>query len=104
MKGYTVLEAENAEEALQMLDDPSLKVDLFVTDVIMPGMDGPTWVRKALEHRPDTGVVFVSGYAEDHFADDQARIPNSTFLPKPFTLTDLVTTVHANLGSRADSR
>ncbi len=101
MKGYTVLEAENAEEALQLLADPSLTVDLFVTDVIMPGMDGPTWVRKALEDRPDIGVVFVSGYAEDHFADDQARIPNSTFLPKPFTLTDLVSTVHRHLGAVA---
>ncbi len=99
MKGYTVIEAENAEDALQLLGDPSLIVDLFVTDVIMPGMDGPTWVRKALEDRPDTGVVFVSGYAEDHFADDQARIPNSTFLPKPFTLTDLVATVHSHLGA-----
>ena len=71
-----------------------------MTDVIMPGMDGPTWVRKALEDRPDTGVVFVSGYAEDHFGDDQARIPNSTFLPKPFTLNELVTTVHERIGAR----
>ena len=100
MKGYTVLEAENAEEALQLLSDPSLAIDLFVTDVIMPGMDGPTWVRKALEDRPDTGVIFVSGYAEDHFADDQARIPNSTFLPKPFTLTELVSTVHVQIGAK----
>jgi two-component system cell cycle sensor histidine kinase/response regulator CckA len=98
MKGYTVLEAENAEEALQLLSDDSLRVDLFVTDVIMPGMDGPTWVRRALEDRPEVAVVFVSGYAEDHFADEQARIPGSTFLPKPFTLTDLVAAVHAKLG------
>ena len=53
--------------------------------------------RKALEDRPDTAVVFVSGYAEEHFADDQARIPNSTFLPKPFSLTQLTEAVFQHL-------
>ncbi len=52
MRGYTVLEAENAEEALKTLEDRSLNVDVFVTDVIMPGMDGPSWVAKALVDRP----------------------------------------------------
>lgn len=94
MRGYTVLEAENAEEALQMLEDIELKVDVFVTDVIMPGMDGPSWVKKALEMRPDVKVVFVSGYAEDSFDNEQALIPNSVFLPKPFSLNELTATVH----------
>nr|WP_282569160.1 ATP-binding protein [Aliiroseovarius sp. S1339] len=93
MRGYTVLEAENAEEALKTLEDTSLSVDVFVTDVIMPGMDGPTWVAKALEDRPGVKVVFVSGYAEDSVSEHQARIPNSVFLPKPFSLTDLTATV-----------
>lgn len=93
MRGYTVLEAESAEDALRTLEDESLKVDVFVTDVIMPGMDGPTWVREALKVRPDVKVVFVSGYAEDSFADEQSRIPNSVFLPKPFSLNDLTATV-----------
>ena len=97
LRGYTVLEAENAEDALELLEDPDLAVDVFVTDVIMPGMDGPSWVREALKARPDTRVVFVSGYAEDSFADTQARIPNSVFLPKPFSLTDLTATVQGQL-------
>jgi len=97
MRGYTVLEAENAEEALKTLEDTSLSVDIFVTDVIMPGMDGPTWVTKALEERPGVKVVFVSGYAEDSVAEHQARIPNSVFLPKPFSLTDLTTIVQQQL-------
>jgi two-component system cell cycle sensor histidine kinase/response regulator CckA len=97
MRGYTVIEAENAEQALEALDDPGLTVDIFVTDVIMPGMDGPTWVQKALETRPGVKVVFVSGYAEDHFAEDQAKIPNSVFLPKPFTLSDLTATVQGQV-------
>ncbi|MEM6824365.1 MAG: ATP-binding protein [Pseudomonadota bacterium] len=97
LRGFTVLEASNAEEALQKLTDNSLDVDVFVTDVIMPGMDGPTWVAEALKQRPDTRVIFVSGYAEESFAEGQARIPDSVFLPKPFSLTQLTETVQAQL-------
>lgn len=97
MRGYTVLEAENAEEALKTLQDPTLEVDIFVTDVVMPGMDGPSWVREALLTRPDVKVIFVSGYAEDCLSEGQARIPNSVFLPKPFSLNDLTTTVQGQL-------
>ncbi len=97
MRGYTVLEAENAEEALKTLSDPALSVDVFVTDVIMPGMDGPSWVREALKLRPNVKVVFVSGYAEDSFAETQARIPNSVFLPKPFSLSELTATVQGQI-------
>jgi len=97
MRGYTVLEAENAEEALKTLEDQSLNVDVFVTDVIMPGMDGPSWVAEALKQRPDVRVVFVSGYAEDSFSEQQARIPNSVFLPKPFSLNELTATVQEQI-------
>ena len=97
LRGYTVLEAESAEAALRTLEDKSLAVDVFVTDVVMPGMDGPSWVRKALKERPDVRVVFVSGYAEDSFGEEQTRIPNSVFLPKPFSLNDLTETVHRQL-------
>ncbi len=97
LRGYTVLEADCAEAALALLADPDLSVDIFVTDVIMPGKDGPTWVREALKDRPDTKVVFVSGYAEDAFADQDESIPNSVFLPKPFSLTELTATVQGQL-------
>jgi two-component system cell cycle sensor histidine kinase/response regulator CckA len=97
LRGYTVIEADSAESALSTLEDPTVDVDVFVTDVVMPGMDGPSWVRKALVDRPDVKVVFVSGYAEDSFADTQERIPNSVFLPKPFSLNDLTATVHNQL-------
>ncbi|MGB0661848.1 MAG: ATP-binding protein, partial [Mangrovicoccus sp.] len=95
LRGYTVLEAGNAEEALEKLKDKALVVDVFVTDVVMPGMDGPSWVTLALEDRPNTKVVFVSGYAEDALAYHQLRIPNSVFLPKPFSLHELTKTVQA---------
>jgi two-component system cell cycle sensor histidine kinase/response regulator CckA len=97
LRGFTVIEAENAEQALERLADPELAVDVFVTDVVMPGMDGPSWVREALKARPDTRVIFVSGYAEDALSDHQARIPNSVFLPKPFSLQQLTTTVQSQL-------
>ncbi|MCB1366681.1 MAG: response regulator, partial [Rhodobacteraceae bacterium] len=99
MRGYEVLEAASAEEALATLDNPALKVDVFVTDVIMPGKDGPTWVREALVARPDVRVVFVSGYAEESFADHQSRIAHSVFLPKPFSLQELVDKVRAQIAA-----
>lgn len=97
LRGYTVLEADCAEAALKTLEDTELNVDLFVTDVVMPGKDGPSWVREALKSRPEVRVVFVSGYAEDRLNNDQAAIPNSVFLPKPFSLNELTETVHKQL-------
>lgn len=98
LRGYTVFEAENAEEALRLLEDENLHIDVFVTDVIMPGKDGPTWVAEALQARPNTAVVFVSGYAEDVFQDGRPPVPNSVFLPKPFSLSELTATVQNRLG------
>jgi two-component system cell cycle sensor histidine kinase/response regulator CckA len=92
-----VLEANCAEEALSLLENEDLNVDIVVSDVVMPGMDGPTWVRKAQEKRPELRVIFVSGYAEDSFSENQALIPNSIFLPKPFSLNDLTITVRQQL-------
>ena len=97
MRGYTVIEADCAETALELLEDPSLAIDVFVTDVIMPGMDGPSWVREALRARPGTRVVFVSGYSEESLTEERDRIPNSVFLPKPFSLSELTATVQAHL-------
>ncbi|OOY07409.1 ATP-binding protein [Thioclava sp. F36-7] len=91
--GYTVLEAESAEEALELLEDADLQVDIFVTDVIMPGLDGPSWVSRALEARPGTRTVFMSGYAEEVFQNGTSPVPDSVFLPKPFSLSELTATV-----------
>jgi two-component system cell cycle sensor histidine kinase/response regulator CckA len=63
----------------------------------MPGMDGPSWVRQALIDRPNVKVVFVSGYAEECLSENQARIPNSVFLPKPFSLNDLANMVQGQI-------
>jgi len=93
LRGFTVLEADSAEAALSTLEDANVQVDIFVTDVVMPGQDGPSWVREALRERPNTKVVFVSGYAKETFTDRQANIPNSVFLAKPFSLTELTNVV-----------
>ena len=101
LRGFQVLEAENAEEALSILEDGELTIDVIVTDVVMPGLDGPSWVKIAQESRPDIRVVFVSGYAEDNFAEDQAAIPNSVFLPKPFSLDELTNVVRGQMNEAA---
>ena len=97
LRGYTVLEADSAEAALELLQNEDLHVDIFVTDVIMPGLDGPTWVREALKSRPETKVVFVSGYPEDAFDDGQPEVMGAKFLPKPFSLKDLTNAVQDQL-------
>lgn len=92
-KGYTVIEAINGEEALEYMQTNTEKIDLVISDVIMPNMDGPTFVNKMNELREDQKVLFISGYAEDVFYN---RIKNESqirFLAKPFSLVDLATRV-----------
>lgn len=101
MRGFEVIEAANAEEALETLEDTSISVDLVVSDVVMPGLDGPSWVKIARETRPDLKVVFVSGYAEDHLTKDKEQLPNSVFLPKPFSLNQLANVVRGQLSDAA---
>jgi two-component system cell cycle sensor histidine kinase/response regulator CckA len=97
LQGYTVLEAGTGEEAIKMLADPELAVDVFVTDVVMPGMDGPTWVRQARVDRPAVRVVFMSGYAEGAFGDSGSGIADAVFLPKPFSLRQLTEVVQQQM-------
>lgn len=97
LKGYRVLEAEDGEQALEVLADPGLAVDIFVSDVIMPGRDGPGWVAEALRSRPGTPVVFMSGYIEDTLTEALSRTPQALFLEKPFSLNALCAAIGAQL-------
>lgn len=97
LQGYQVYEAQDGEQALEFLEDHTLRVDLFVTDVIMPGIDGPGWVARALLTRPGTPVVFVSGYTEDTLSAALSRIPKAVFLGKPFSLRELSETIAQQL-------
>ena len=97
LRGFDVFEAASGEDALALLQDEKLKVDIFVSDVIMPGLDGPGWVREALLSRPGTPVIFMSGYTDTPPGEGSAPIPNARFLAKPFSLSELVTSVESHL-------
>jgi two-component system cell cycle sensor histidine kinase/response regulator CckA len=92
LRGYEVSVAASAEEAMRVLTDSNAQVDLLVSDVVMPGMDGPTLAAHARKLRPGLQVVFISGYAEDSFRRNLAD-HSFLFLPKPFSLTDLTAKV-----------
>jgi two-component system cell cycle sensor histidine kinase/response regulator CckA len=98
MRGYTVFEAESAEAALDLLKPQDLHIDVIVSDVVMPGMDGPTWVRDARETRPDVKVIFVSGYAEEAFQNSLHGMDDFLFLPKPYTLNELTQAIRTAAG------
>jgi two-component system cell cycle sensor histidine kinase/response regulator CckA len=99
-RGYTVLEAGNGIEAIEVLEKSDGEVDLVVSDVVMPEMDGPTLLRELRRRNPNLKIIFVSGYAEDAF---QKHMPTDgerpAFLPKPFTLKQLVNAVKETLAA-----
>ena len=97
LQGHRVIEADCGEAALDILDNPDIKPDFFITDVIMPGLDGPSWVAQVRDRFPDIPVLFMSGYAEDSRVAAQARISNAQFLGKPFSLAEFTDTVYAQL-------
>jgi two-component system cell cycle sensor histidine kinase/response regulator CckA len=92
-RGYTVLQAASGVEALQVIEERGSPVDLVVSDVVMPEMDGPTLLRELRKRHPDLKVVFVSGYAEDAFKKNLPDGEDFNFLPKPFSLKQLVEAV-----------
>jgi two-component system, cell cycle sensor histidine kinase and response regulator CckA len=92
-RGYTVIEAGNGVEALAELEKQGGRVDVVVSDVVMPEMDGPTLMKVLRERKPDIKIIFVSGYAEDAFDKNLADRKEFNFLAKPFTLKQLVTVV-----------
>jgi two-component system cell cycle sensor histidine kinase/response regulator CckA len=97
-RGYRVLEAASGVEALAIIEDPAVSVDLIVSDVVMPEMDGPTLLREIRARGIKARVIFVSGYAEDAFRRNLPEGEEFGFLPKPFSLKDLIATVKAAIG------
>jgi two-component system cell cycle sensor histidine kinase/response regulator CckA len=88
-KGYKVLEARSGESALEIINGAKEAIDLLITDVVMPRMDGPALIKEVRQKQPNLKVIFISGYAEDNFRrrlDENAEIH---FLPKPFSLKQL---------------
>jgi two-component system cell cycle sensor histidine kinase/response regulator CckA len=97
-RGYTVLEADSGAEALKVVEAADGKIDLIVSDVIMPEMDGPTMLTELRRRGLAARVIFVSGYADDAFAKNLPEGQEFLFLPKPFTLKQLVETVKGAMG------
>ena len=96
-RGYTVYEAASGPEALDLLNGMETPLDLVISDVVMPGMDGPTLLRELRRRQPDLKIIFVSGYAEDAFQRNLPADESFQFLPKPFSLKELATTVKETL-------
>jgi two-component system cell cycle sensor histidine kinase/response regulator CckA len=92
-RGYKVLEAGNGVEAIAVIESHDGAVDLVVSDVVMPEMDGPTLAAQLRERNPNLKIIFVSGYAEDAFEKNLPDDVKFNFLPKPFTLKQLVAAV-----------
>jgi two-component system cell cycle sensor histidine kinase/response regulator CckA len=92
-RGYTVLEAASGETALKILEAQKDEIDLVISDVIMPAMDGPTLVREVRAINPVLKIILISGYAEDAFRNELGRDQTLAFLPKPFSLKQLISKV-----------
>ncbi len=91
-KGYEVLTADSGESALAVMERAeNKKIDLLITDVVMPIMDGPTLAQRMRQTSPHLKIIFMSGYTEDKLKDHMGE--NIFFLPKPFTLKQLAAKV-----------
>ncbi|MCZ8188051.1 MAG: PAS domain-containing protein [Beijerinckiaceae bacterium] len=97
-RGYTVIEAQSGVDALEQVGDAIESIDLVVSDVVMPEMDGPTLLRELRARKPDLKVIFVSGYAEEAFRKNLPEGQQFDFLPKPFGLKQLIETVKGVMG------
>ena len=98
-KGYTVLEADSGEASLDVIGSYDGAIDLLITDVVMPQMNGATLVERVRTSQPELKVIYISGYAEDAFRKSLARPEEIDFLPKPFSLAQLAGKVKDVLGA-----
>ena len=96
--GYTVICADNGEDALEVLARGE-DIALLISDVVMPGMDGPTMVREARKSRPDLKILFMSGYAEEQLRNS-IDIEHVNFLPKPFSVIELAEAARRTVGTK----
>jgi CheY-like chemotaxis protein len=100
--GFEVIEAKDGEAALTLFEDRKLPIDVLITDVVLPKMDGPELARRVSKSHPETRVVFTSGYAESALLREGIN-EEGVFLPKPFTPETLLSKIQVAL-ERAPSR
>jgi PAS domain S-box-containing protein len=99
--GYRVLEAENGEFALRLCDENGSRIDLVLTDLVMPGMGGHELAHKLAQRHPEVKMLFMSGYTEDSAARRDILLKGDAFLQKPFSVGDLSNAVQQALALRA---
>lgn len=90
--GYSVLESSNAKEALQIAGSHDGPIDLLLTDIVMPEMNGADLAQHMLSRQPDLVTIFMSGYAE-HDVLKKAKFNSATHIQKPFTIDALLSSV-----------
>ena len=96
-RGYEVIEAEDGEQALELAEEHAGTIDMMISDVIMPGLDGPALLKKARPYLGDAPVLFISGYAESDFSDLLQDEVGVSFLPKPLDIKTLAERVKQEL-------
>ena len=96
-RGYDVVEACDGEQALEILEDEPESFDILISDVVMPGLDGPSLLKEARPYLGDARIVFMSGYAEEEFSDTLSSDLDISFLPKPFDIQQLAERVKQEL-------
>jgi two-component system, cell cycle sensor histidine kinase and response regulator CckA len=101
--GYGVIEASGGHQALGVLERKDTPIDLLITDVILPGMDGPELARRAAELTPDLSVLFISGYTDAEIVRRGLLQEGQPFLQKPFTPEALAVQVTRLLKQKAKS-
>jgi CheY-like chemotaxis protein len=89
-RGYTVYEAVDGEQAMAMADAPEMRIDLLLTDVVLPGVNGRRVAERVILSHPHIKVLYISGYTENAIVHTGVLDPMVNFLPKPFTPTILV--------------
>ena len=97
--GYTVLAAESGREALDLVRDHVGSIDLLITDVMMPDMDGPELVRQLAVIRPETPTLFMSGYMDDALGEHGILPSTVNFIQKPFSPRVIAQRVRDILGA-----
>ncbi len=99
--GYRVLEAENGQSALKLCDENGSRIDLVLTDLVMPGMGGHELASELAHRHPEVKMLFMSGYTEDSAARRDILLKGNAFLQKPFSVGDLSAAVQQTLALRA---
>jgi two-component system cell cycle sensor histidine kinase/response regulator CckA len=95
--GYSVLKAQDGEEALEVSANEQMPIELLLTDMVMPGIGGAELAQRIVQQRPAIHVLYMSGYTEDAIAQQGILLPGISFLPKPFTIQTLARRVRETL-------